>query len=125
MGVAANNRPTFLTARELPSMTDFDPEKFEDKYVHYFQQLQRAYKNAFNTMNERYDSDLIHGIDQQILNESEPFYEDGEFYVELPENPTDRLTAIVADDEKVETTLERYVKEIEAELHRVFGVERP
>ena len=105
-------------------MTDFDPEKFEDKYVHYFQQLQRAYKNAFNTMNERYDSDLIHGIDQQILNESEPFYEDGEFYVELPENPTDRLTAIVADDEKVETTLERYVEEIEAELHRVFGVEQ-
>lgn len=106
-------------------MTEFDPEKFEDKYVHYFPELQRAYKNAFNTMNEQYDSDLIHGIDQQILNESEPFYEDGEFHVQLPEDPSERLTAIVADDEKVETTLERYVDEIEAELHRVFGVERP
>ncbi|SFL41075.1 hypothetical protein SAMN04487950_3703 [Halogranum rubrum] len=106
-------------------MPEFDPEKFEDKYIHYFQQLQRAYKNAFNTMNERYESDLIHGIDQQILNESEPFYEDGEFYVQLPDNPADRLTGIVVDDEKLETTLERYVDEIEAELHRVFGVDRP
>lgn len=106
-------------------MAEFDPEKFEDKYVHYFQQLQRAYKNAFNTMNEAYDSTLIHGIDQQILNESEPFYEDGEFYVELPDNPNERLTSVVVDDEKLETTLERYVEEIESELYRVFGVDRP
>jgi len=66
---------------------EFDPEKFEDKYAHYFNELQRAYKNAFNQMNDRYDSELIHGIDQTVLNESEPFYEDGEFRVELPENP--------------------------------------
>jgi hypothetical protein len=56
-------------------MTEFDPEKFEDKYVHYFNELQRAYKNAFERMNETYDSELIHAIDQQILNESEPIYE--------------------------------------------------
>ena len=55
-------------------MTEFDPEKFEDKYVHYFPELQRAYKNAFNRMNDEYDSELIHAIDQQVLNESEPFY---------------------------------------------------
>jgi hypothetical protein len=106
-------------------MTDFDPEKFEDKYVHYFPELQRAYKNAFNTMNERYDSQLIHGIDQQILNESEPFYEDGEFSVRLPPNPSERLTGVLVDDEKLEATLDRYVEELEAELYRVFGVERP
>ncbi|ELZ77025.1 hypothetical protein KU306_04990 [Haloferax larsenii] len=104
-------------------MSDFDPEKFEDKYVHYFPQLQRAYKNAFETMNDEFDSTLIHGIDQQILNESEPFYEDGDFVVELPENPTERLTAVVVDDDKLDAVLERYIDEIEAELHRVFGVE--
>ncbi|QSG01341.1 DUF5783 family protein [Natranaeroarchaeum sulfidigenes] len=103
-------------------MTEFDPEKFEDKYVHYFPELQRAYKNAFETMNDAYDSELIHAIDQQVLNESEPFYDDGEFRIELPENPTERVTAIVVDEDKLERTLEIYLDEIEAELERVFGV---
>jgi hypothetical protein len=106
-------------------MTEFDPEQFEDKYAHYFPELQRAYKNAFETMNEAYDSELVHAIDQQVLNESEPFYEDGEFRVELPEDPTARVTAIVVDDEKLETTLARYVEEIETELYRVFDLEQP
>ena len=105
-------------------MADFDPEKFEDKYVHYFNELQKAYKNAFNRLNEQYDSELIHAIDQQILNESEPFYEgDGEFRVELPENPVERVQGIVVKDEKVEEMLEVYVEEIETELRRVFGFE--
>ncbi|MFC4359807.1 DUF5783 family protein [Halobium salinum] len=106
-------------------MTEFDPEQFEDKYVHYFPELQRAYKNAFETMNERYDSELVHAIDQQVLNESEPFYEDGAFRVELPPNPTERLTAVVVDDEKVTETLDVYVDEIESQLYDVFGVEPP
>jgi hypothetical protein len=106
-------------------MTEFDPERFEDKYVNYFPELQRAYKNAFETMNEAFDSELVHAIDQQVLNESEPFYEDGEFRVELPADPTDRVTAIVVDDEKLEATLSRYVDEIEAELYRVFDLEQP
>lgn len=106
-------------------MTDFDPEQFEDKYANYFQELQRAYKNAFNQMNDRYESDLIHGIDQMILNESEPFYKDGEFVVELPENPQERLQGVLVTDEKFEETLETYVETIESELHRVFGVEKP
>ena len=104
-------------------MTDFDPEKFEDKYANYFTELQRAYKNAFETMNDRFDSELVHAIDQQVLDESEPFYEDGGFRVELPEEPIDRVTAVVVDDEKLETTLERYVAEIEAELRAVFGLD--
>ncbi|XVH32753.1 DUF5783 family protein [Haloferacaceae archaeon DSL9] len=105
-------------------MADFDPEKFEDKYVHYFPQLQRAYKNAFNTMNEAYDSTLIHAIDQQVLNESEPFYEADEetFRVELPDDPHDRLTGVVVDAEKFDDVLARYVDEIEAELERTFGL---
>ncbi|WP_132059281.1 DUF5783 family protein [Halorussus amylolyticus] len=105
-------------------MTDIDPEKFEDKYVHYFNELQKAYKNAFNRLNDQYDSELIHAIDQQVLNESEPFYEgDGEFRVELPENPTDRVQGILVDDEKLSETLDIYVEEIETELRRVFGFE--
>jgi hypothetical protein len=103
-------------------MADFDPEKFEDKYVHYFNELQRAYKNVFNRLNEEYDSELIHAIDQQVLNESEPFYEsDGEFRVELPEDPTDRVQGVLVKDEKVEEVLEIYVEEIEEELSRLFG----
>jgi hypothetical protein len=104
-------------------MTDFDPEKFEDKYANYFPELQKAYKQAFERMNDTYDSELVHAIDQQILNESEPFYDDGEFRIELPEAPLDRLTAVVVDDEKAEVVLERYVEAIEAELRSVFGLE--
>ncbi len=103
-------------------MTEFDPEKFEDKYVHYFNELQRAYKNAFNRMNDEYDSELIHAIDQQVLNESEPFYRgDGEFRIELPENPTDRVQGILVNDEKLEEVLSAYVDQLEYQLARVFG----
>jgi len=104
-------------------MTEFDPEKFEDKYANYFTELQKAYKNAFERMNDTYDSELVHAIDQQILNESEPFYEDGEFTVELPENPTDRLSAVIVDDEKLDAVLSEYVDEIERELRRVFDID--
>ncbi|WP_418283834.1 DUF5783 family protein [Halorubrum sp. DTA46] len=104
---------------------EFDPEKFEDKYVHYFQELQRAYKNAFNYMNDRHDSELIHGIDQMVLNESEPMYEDGEFYVELPENPRERLQGVLVDDETFEETLAAYVEQIESELYRTLRVDPP
>jgi len=103
-------------------MVDFDPRKFEDKYEHYFTELQKAYKQAFEVMNDRYDSELIHAIDQQILNESEPRYEgDGEFSISLPDDPTERLTAIIVDDEKLETVLERYVEELESQHRDVFG----
>jgi hypothetical protein len=103
-------------------MADFDPEKFEDKYEQYFPELQRAYKNAFEYMNERYDSELVHAIDQQVLDESEPFYEgDGEFRIELPENPTERVQGVLAGEEKITETVDVYVERIERELSRVFG----
>ena len=105
-------------------MAEFDPEKFEDKYANYFTELQRAYKQAFETMNDTYDSELVHAIDQQVLDESEPFYEgDGQFRVELPANPTDRISGVVADEERVTALLDRYVDEIEAELRAVFDFE--
>jgi hypothetical protein len=103
-------------------MADFDPDRFEDKYEHYFPELQRAYKQAFETMNDAYDSELVHAIDQGVLAESEPFYEgDGEFRVELPEDPGGRLSGVLVDDEKLDAVLDRYVEEIETELRRVFG----
>jgi len=102
-------------------MTAFDPGQFEDKYANYFTELQTAYRNAFETMNERYDSELIHGIDQFVLNESEPFYEgDGRFRIDLPEDPYERLQGVLVDEEKFDRIMDRYVDEIEAELRAVF-----
>jgi hypothetical protein len=107
-------------------MSEFDPEKFEDKYANYFTELQRAYKNAFETMRDSYDSDLVHAIDQTVLNESEPFYEDGVFRVELPESPAERMkgTGVPVGKETLEAALADYTAAIEDELHRIFGVER-
>lgn len=100
-----------------------DAETFdEQKYVDFFPQLQQAYKNAFNRVNETYDSTLVHGIDQQVLDESEPFYDDDEgFYLELPDDPYERLTGVVVSEEKFDAVLEEYVAEIERQLERTFG----
>lgn len=105
-------------------MTEFDEEKFKDKYVHYFPELQKAYRTAFNTLNEKYDSEVIHAIDQQVLNESEPFYEgDGEFRIELPDDPADRIQGVLIEDEKLEELLDVYTAELNRQLRRVFEFE--
>lgn len=100
-------------------MTDFDPDRFTDKYEHYFTELQQAYRQAFEAMSERHDSDLIHGIDQRILAESEPFFEgDSEFRIELPDDPAARLPDV--DPDRLETVLEEYTDELAAQLRSVF-----
>ena len=105
-------------------MTEFDPERFEDKYVHYFPELQRAYKRAFERMNETYDSGLVHAIDQQVLNESEPFYEgDGEFRIDLPDDPYDRIEGVVVTESQFEQVLSLYVAELERTIGAEFGFE--
>ncbi|EMA42779.1 DUF5783 family protein [Halococcus saccharolyticus] len=114
-------------------MTEFSPEKFEDKYEHYFPELQTAYRNAFEQMGERYDSNLVHAIDQQVLNESEPFYDadsedgaadgNGEFRIELPDDPAERVTGVVVDEEKLDRVLTEYVETLETELEAVFGLD--
>jgi len=107
-------------------MAEFDPERFEEKYVNYFAELQRAYRNAFERMNDRYDSELIHAIDQAVLDESEPFYEDGEFRVELPEDPYGRVQGVILVEEgKFDAVLSAYVDAIERELYDVFDLEEP
>jgi len=104
-------------------MTDLDPETFDEKkFVEWFPKLETAYKRAFNRVNDEYDSTLVHALDQQVLNESEPFYEgDGEFRLEVPENPAERVEGVVASDEKIEAVLDAYVAEIERQLGRMFG----
>jgi len=106
-------------------MSDLDPETFDSrKYVEDFPKLQRAYKNAFETMNDAYDSELVHAIDQQVLAESEPFYEgDGEFRIELPEDPYDRLDGVLVDEAKFEGVMETYVEELKSEIARTFSVQ--
>jgi len=123
--VVRSDRLAFFARFPIGSMAEFDPEKFEDKYANYFTELQRAYKNAFSQMNDRHDSELIHGIDQMVLNESEPMYEDGAFRVELPPNPRERLQGVVVDDETFEETLAEYVERIETELYRTLDADRP
>jgi len=105
----------------------FDPERFEaEKYRDYFTGLQQAYKSAFERMNDRYDSTLVHAVDQKVLAESEPFYEDGRFRVEFPEEPSpaERVEAagVVVDESRLSELLERYREVIDEELRAEFGV---
>lgn len=105
-------------------MAEFDPSKFEDKYVHYLPRLQRAYRDAFETMNERRDSQVVHAIDQQVLNESEPFFEGADseptFRIELPPDPYERLNNVVVDRDRFEQILDEYVAELGTSLEREF-----
>jgi hypothetical protein len=103
----------------------FTPEEFEEtKYTEHFPSLQAAYKAAFEDINDRYDSELVHAIDQQVLSESEPFYEgDGEFELEVPDDPVARVAAagVLADEGDVETVLSEYVTAIENALAEQFA----
>lgn len=102
-------------------MAEFDPETFEEeKYTEHFTELQESYKRAFDRMNDRFDSELVHAIDQQVLNESEPVYEDGEFRIELPEDPYDRLSGVIVERERFEGVLEEYVETLRKELSATF-----
>jgi hypothetical protein len=105
-------------------MTELTPEEFEaEKYVDYFPQLQTAYKRAFDEMNETHDSELVHGIDQTILAESEPYYEgDGEFRLELPEDPISQLEGVLVADEDAREVLDEYTDRICAHLRDQFDV---
>jgi hypothetical protein len=102
-------------------VTEFDPEKFEEKYVHYFEELETAYSNAYQALHGRYDSTVLKAVDRQVLSESEPMYEgDGEFRVELPENPRDRVSESVAASEQFDEVLDAMTDGIERELREVF-----
>ena len=61
-----------------------------------------------------------------MLSESEPFYDDGGFRVDLPEEPTpaDRVrnAGVVVDEAKLEPMLEDYRETLDTELRRVFDL---
>jgi hypothetical protein len=104
-------------------MPEFDADRFaEAKYVDYLTDLQQAYKNAFDRMNDRFDSKLVHTIDQEVLSESEPFYEGaGRFRLELPDEPADRVTGVVVSEGKLNGVLTTYAETVEREIARRFG----
>jgi len=105
-------------------MTEFTTAKFEQKYVHYFEELEKSYSAAFQTLHGEYDSTVLQAIDRQVLNESEPVYEgDGQFRVELPADPWDRVGDLHVSEEEFNAVLETFVEEIERELQRVFDFE--
>ncbi|MFC4437375.1 MULTISPECIES: DUF5783 family protein [Natrialbaceae] len=106
-------------------MTEFDPEKFEEKYVHYFEELERAYSNAYQQLHGRYDSEVLRAVDRKVLSESEPVYRgDGEFDVELPDERVEEVRAAVgADGEQFDAVLEEFRDRIESELRRIFEFE--
>lgn len=102
-------------------MTAFDPEQFEEKYTHYFAELQQAYRNAFDRMQEHTPSELVHAIDQLVLAESDPQYVgDGQFDVVLPDDAAARVTEAVADPTDVETTIQQYREVLAEELAATF-----
>lgn len=105
-------------------MTTFEEEKFEEKYIHYFEELEEAYSSAYQSMHGEYNSTVLKAIDRQILNESEPVYEgNGEFRIELPENPTSRIDTVPVSEAEFEEILETFLENIESELQRVFEFE--
>lgn len=105
-------------------MTTFDEDKFEEKYVHYFEELEAAYSAAFEHLHGHVDSTVLRAIDHQVLSASEPIYEgDGRFRVDLPDDPYSRVDVHVSEAE-FDELLETFVEQVEIELQRVFGFER-
>ncbi|WP_276274107.1 DUF5783 family protein [Haloarcula litorea] len=102
-------------------MTEFDPEKFEEKYTYYFEELETAYSNAYQELHGERDSEVLRGIDRRILSESEPVYEgDGRFRVTLPDDVDGRIESLPGSDERAERVLAEFTSEIERELRRLF-----
>jgi hypothetical protein len=105
-------------------MTKFDPEKFEEKYVHYFEELETAYSNAYQQLHGQADSEVLRAIDRQVLNESEPVYEGGgQFRITLPDDVEQRRQALPGDKETFDAVLTEFVERIEDELRQIFGFE--
>lgn len=105
-------------------MTQFDPEKFEEKYVHYFEELETAYSNAYQQLHGQHDLEALRAVDRRVLSESEPVYEgDGEFRVDLPDDLDERLQSLAADEEQLVTVLDEFVSQIERELRETFEFE--
>ncbi len=110
--------------RDGRPVTEFDPEKFDEKYVHYFEELETAYSNAYQHLHGERDSEILRAVDRQILSESEPVYEgDGEFRVALPDDLPERAESLPGEEERIRAVLGEFTDQIERELRRIFGLE--
>lgn len=102
-------------------MTTFDPDRFEEKYVHYFDEIEAAYSNAYDDMHGNVDSQILKVVDRRILAESEPEYVgEGEFTLQLPEDVDERIGALPGDDEAIREVLNALSTRIETELAGQF-----
>ena len=107
-----------------PVMTEFDPEKFDEKYVHYFEELETAYSNAYDQLHGRVNSEVLRAIDRQVLSESEPVYEgNGTFRVTVADDIDERKQSLPGDEETFDTVLTEFTTQIEHELRRIFEFE--
>ena len=106
-------------------MTEFDPEKFEEKYAYYFEELETAYSNAYQQLHGQVDSEILKTIDRQVLSESEPVYEgDGGFRVVLPDDAKESVRTLSGDEETFDAVLDEFTDRIESELRRIFEFEQ-
>ncbi len=105
-------------------MTEFDPEKFEEKYQYYFEEIERAYSDAYQQLHGECDSALLRAVDRNVLSESEPVYEgNGEFRISLPADVGERAQSLPGDEEAFNTVVEEFTDRIERELRRTFEFE--
>lgn len=105
-------------------MTEFDSEKFDEKYVYYFDELETAYSNAYQQLHGQADSEILRAIDREVLSESEPVYEgDGQFRVVLPDDIAERKQTLPGDEQTFDAVLTEFVDRIEDELRRLFKFE--
>jgi hypothetical protein len=43
-------------------MTEFEPDKFEEKYVHYFEELETVYSSAYQQLHGQTNSEVLRAI---------------------------------------------------------------
>jgi hypothetical protein len=98
-------------------VTEFNPEKFDEKYEYYFEEIERAYSDAYQQLHGEYNSEILRAVDRHVLSESEPVYEgNGEFRVLLPDDTQERARSLPGDEEAFNTVLEAFTATIEREL---------
>jgi len=97
-------------------MTKFDPEKFDNKYEHYFEEIEQAYSDAYQQLHGGCDSEILRAIDRKVLSESEPLYEGND-------DIDERAQSLPGDEESFNAVLDEFTTRIEHELHNLFVFE--
>lgn len=105
-------------------MVEFNPEKFQDKYEYYFEEIESACSDAYQQLHGGYNAELLRAIDRQVRSESDPVYEgNGEFRVVLPDDTREPAQSLPGGEAAFNTVLAESTAGIERELHRLFAFE--